>query len=78
MNIIKLRRFKEYYVYKEGVVHVHDKDFELFGYETNEPCDVCGKIGSNRVEPRFFYTVCSEHYKMSPVEASKLKAKNEA
>lgn len=49
--------------------------FRVFGYETNKPCDVCGKGGNNRLEPRFGYSVCEEHYRLSPVEVSELKHK---
>lgn len=47
--------------------------FKDFGYETNLPCDVCGKQGDNQIEPRFNYIVCGDHYKMPPVEVSRIK-----
>jgi hypothetical protein len=44
--------------------------FESFGYETNEPCEVCGKRGNNRIEPRFSYVVCEKHFKLTPIQVS--------
>lgn len=38
------------------------------GYNSTEPCEICGKTGGNKSEPRFGYTVCEEHSHMSPVE----------
>lgn len=50
-----------------------DKTYENFGYDTGEPCIVCQKKGDNKLESRFGYVVCEKHYKMSPVEISKLE-----
>lgn len=37
------------------------------------PCDVCGKEKNNAMEPRFYYTVCEDHYDVPPVDVSRLK-----
>lgn len=52
-------------------------EFINFGYETDKACDVCGKEGVNQIEPRFNYVVCESHYKMTPLEVSEIKWKNE-
>lgn len=44
----------------------------MIGHSSNKPCAVCGKHNNNSVEPRFLYTVCEEHEKLSPVEISRL------
>lgn len=49
-----------------------DKDFINFGYESNQVCCVCGKTPA-RIEPRFNYSVCINHYKLSPIKISELK-----
>jgi len=49
------------------------EDWKNFGYETNKPCDVCGKEGDNQMEPRFGYVVCEEHYKMTPLQVTEAK-----
>mgnify|MGYP001462561777 FL=1 len=46
------------------------KSWESFGYETTKPCDVCGTEGNNRTEPVYYYTVCKEHYHLTPIEVS--------
>jgi DnaJ-class molecular chaperone len=61
----------------EGEGEIKVNIFKNFGYETNIPCDVCGKKGNNQSEPRFGYVVCEVHYKMSPVEVSEAKYKSE-
>ena len=53
------------------------KNFERFGYETKQPCDVCGKEGLNRLEPRFYYAVCEEHYKLTPVQVGEMMERRE-
>lgn len=53
-------------------------DWDNFGYETDEPCEVCGKIGKNKAEPRFYYVVCEEHSKLTPVEVSMERDKRDA
>lgn len=35
-------------------------------YPTNDPCDICGKIGENGIEPRFGYTTCEKHKDLPP------------
>ena len=49
-----------------------EKDFELFGYDTDKPCEVCGEKPA-KVEPRFFYSVCKEHQYLSPTQVNNLK-----
>ena len=49
-----------------------NKKFENFGHDTDEPCAVCGKKGGNKSESRFGYSICEEHFEMSPVEVSKI------
>jgi hypothetical protein len=44
-----------------------DKDFESFGYDTDKPCEICGKKPA-KLEPRFFYSVCKEHQYLTPIE----------
>jgi hypothetical protein len=46
--------------------------WDHFGYDTNKPCVVCGKNGSNKIEPRFGYAICKEHYNLTPIEISKI------
>lgn len=43
------------------------------GYDTDKPCDVCGKVKNNKTEPRFGYVVCEDHYDVSPVDVSFIK-----
>lgn len=52
---------------------MNNKEWETFGYNSSEPCKVCGKYGDNKSEPRFGYVVCREHAEMSPVEISNIK-----
>ena len=47
------------------------------GYDTNTPCAVCGQINENKIEPRFGYVVCKEHYHIPPTEVSEIKEKKE-
>lgn len=39
-----------------------------FGYPTDEPCAVCGKLKNNQQEPRFGYVVCEDHQNIPPVK----------
>jgi hypothetical protein len=48
------------------------------GYASSEPCDVCGKYNHNESEPRFGYTVCKDHYDITPVKVSEYKNKKES
>lgn len=45
-------------------------------YPSNKPCCVCGSKGDNGQEPRFGYTVCETHSKLSPVQISNGKEKD--
>jgi hypothetical protein len=47
-----------------------------FGYPTEKPCEICGELPAE-IEPRFGYSSCEEHSKLSPIEFQKLKEKNE-
>ena len=49
-----------------------DKDFELFGYDTDKPCEVCANKPA-KIEPRFFYVVCKEHQYLTPIQISNNK-----
>lgn len=44
-----------------------NQTFEHFGFETGEPCCVCSSEPT-RVEPRFGYCVCEDHYTLSPTD----------
>ncbi|WCK57091.1 hypothetical protein PP175_28290 (plasmid) [Aneurinibacillus sp. Ricciae_BoGa-3] len=48
-------------------------EWESFGYLTDEPCEVCGKVGDNRQEPRFLYTVCEKHQDVPPTEVARIR-----
>jgi hypothetical protein len=41
-------------------------------YPTDDPCVICGSVETIGSEPRFCYSVCEEHSKLSPVEISKM------
>lgn len=43
------------------------------GHDSDEPCDVCGKVGDCQSDSWFCYTVCEEHSEMSPQEVSKIR-----
>lgn len=51
--------------------------WEHFGYDSEKPCEICGKKEYTKSEPRFNYVVCEEHSTMSPVEISKYKSQEE-
>lgn len=36
------------------------------GYDSIYPCDVCGAVKNNKIEPRFLYVVCQDHYDVTP------------
>jgi recombinational DNA repair protein (RecF pathway) len=42
-------------------------------YPTEVPCVICGSTDNIGSEPRFGYSVCEEHSKLSPVEISKMR-----
>jgi hypothetical protein len=49
-------------------------DWRDFGYYyTDKPCCICGSTHEIGSEPRFCYTVCEEHSKLSPVEISRMR-----
>ena len=43
------------------------EEFETFGYPSDKKCRICDSCDT-RVEPRFHYTVCIDHFNFSPVE----------
>lgn len=46
-----------------------ENHFKYFGYETQEPCQICGAKPA-KMEPRFGYIVCEEHSKLTPIGVS--------
>lgn len=48
-----------------------EESWNSFGYESDEKCCVCGKL-KTKTEPRFGYSVCKEHHKLSPIEISEI------
>lgn len=52
--------------------------WEHFGYQSNTPCEICGKTEDTRMEPRFSYVVCEEHSKLSPIEVSNHNERRDA
>lgn len=39
----------------------------------NRPCDICGKIGPNGIEPRFGYVTCEIHANITPAYRAEYK-----
>jgi hypothetical protein len=39
-------------------------------YESNKPCCICGSTDKIGIEPRFNYSVCEQHSKLSPVQVT--------
>lgn len=63
-----------------GGIEISNLDYEPrtkrkfnIGYDSDEPCDVCGKVGDCQSDSWFCYTVCDEHSEMSPYEVSKIR-----
>lgn len=46
-----------------------DQEWNAFGYDSNQPCAVCGN-GPTKSEPRFGYSVCRQHAGMDPTAVS--------
>jgi hypothetical protein len=46
--------------------------WQCFGYDTDEPCEVCEKVGGNKAEPRYYYVVCEKHHNLPPVIISEM------
>jgi hypothetical protein len=46
---------------------INSNDWKNFGYDSNEPCDICGN-SDTKLEPRFGYATCREHADIPPVE----------
>lgn len=44
-----------------------EKLFEESGYESKEPCWMCGSTGPTKSEPRFGYVACKKCCDLSPV-----------
>lgn len=42
-----------------------DEKWECRGYDTEEPCDVCGAKPA-KIDPRFFFLVCRTHMSYTP------------
>lgn len=51
---------------------MNKEEFENFGYPSDEKCVACSSTDT-RAEPRFYYSVCIEHFKLTPIELSKIK-----
>jgi hypothetical protein len=45
-------------------------DWDNFGYDSDEACIICG-MKPTKLEPRFCYSVCENHYKIKPVDVKK-------
>lgn len=43
-----------------------DDDWKNFGYESKEPCNICGNTDT-KLEPRFCFATCREHASIPPV-----------
>lgn len=54
---------------------MNNETWNNFGYETDEKCCVCGKKPC-KTEPRFGYSVCELHHKLSPIEISVISNNN--
>lgn len=52
-----------------------DEEWNNFGYDSNESCDICGKTPA-KVEPRFFYATCREHADIPPADRLTVKVNN--
>lgn len=67
------------YGYQIGGIDMYDRGYEPrtrkfnIGHDSDEPCDVCGKVGDCQSDSWFGYTVCEEHSEMSPYEVSKIR-----
>ena len=48
-----------------------EEKFEIFGYKSDKKCAVCDEIDT-RMEPRFGYYVCINHFEISPVNISRI------
>jgi len=49
--------------------------FENFGYDFYDPCVICGSTNS-KLETRFYYAVCVNHFQLSPTEINNYKDEN--
>jgi hypothetical protein len=56
---------------KNPCLELITKNFEMFGYLTEECCDICGGRPA-RQEPRFLYNVCIHHHSLSPIRIGEL------
>jgi len=52
-------------------------DKNNFGYNSEKPCEICGKYKNNQLEPRFLYSVCEDHQNIAPNKMSDQVAKPE-
>jgi len=50
-----------------------NEKWKWFGYESDESCCVCGKVGECKSEPRFNYVVCQEHANITPIETNEFR-----
>jgi len=48
-------------------VRSREEKFEKFGYSSEEKCIICDSHDT-KSEPRFYYSVCINHFHISPVE----------
>ena len=58
--------------YNSYICTMDKEEFENFGYPSDEKCVACSSTDT-RAEPRFYYSVCIEHFKLTPVELNKFK-----
>lgn len=45
---------------------------DYYEYQKDKTCDIC-KSSPAKLIPHFYYYTCLEHYKLTPLEFSKLK-----
>ena len=48
-------------------------NLENYYPDKDRPCDICGEIGNNGIEPRFGYVTCSTHERVPPAYRTKYK-----
>lgn len=38
-----------------------NRQWNVWGYKTDEPCDICGDTSDTKLEPRYGYVACRKH-----------------
>ena len=54
----------------KNLVPMGEESWKYFGYDTKEPCCVCGTTEDCKSEPRFGYSVCRKHANIKPIETN--------